>query len=105
MAQPATTELRPARSRRQQPTRMGRKPPPPNETPRQRFGRIGQARMVNALHAIRLIGNLAASGYEYTADDIGLMHSTLKEALDLAFDRFKQTSALPKLEETFRLQV
>lgn len=91
-----TTKTKPARSRRQA--------PPKEENDRQRFLRIGQARMVNALHAIRLLGNLAGQGYDYTPDDIALMHNTVQEAVATAFGRFQKTGSLPKLEETFSLQ-
>ena len=73
------------------------------ESARRRFVRIGQARMVNALHAIRLIGNLASPGYEWTPDDVSLLHNTLMEAIDSAFARFQKSPSMPKLEELFRL--
>ena len=86
------------------PRRGGRKTPPENETSRQRFLRIGQARVVNALHAIRLVGNLAGQGYAWTPSDIVLMHNTLTEGLEQAFSRFAKSSQAPKLEETFDLK-
>ena len=85
------------------PRRGGRKPPPQGETPRQRFLRIAQARVVNALHAIRLVGNLAGQGYEWTPSDIVLMHNTLTEGLEQSFSRFAKSSQAPKLEETFNI--
>ena len=77
---------------------------PLTETPRQRFLRIGQGRMVNALHAIRLLGNLAGPGYEWGPNDIVLLHSTITEAVEEAFAKFQRAGAGPKLEETFDLK-
>jgi hypothetical protein len=81
----------------------GRYAPPPGETARERFIRLGQARMVNALHAIRLLGNLSSDLYQVTDRDVALMHSTLTEAINDALGRFRRPSTTPKLEETFKL--
>lgn len=79
----------PAASRKQK-SKAGRKPPPPNETARDKFLRIGQARMQNAIHAIRLLGNLArATDYDYYESDVALMHATLTEAIDGSLSKFK----------------
>lgn len=88
--------------RRRRPT-----PAPPMrtlvETNRQRFLRIGQYRIVNALKALRLVGNLAGQGYEYTPDDIALMRNTIGEAVEEAFARFEKSHAAKKLEQSFKL--
>lgn len=76
---------------------------PRTETRREKFLRIGQGRMVNALHSIRLIGNLAGPIYDWNENDLVLMHNTLSNAVDEAFKRFAQSRQAPKIEETFRL--
>jgi len=73
------------------------------ESRREKFLRIGQGRMVNALHAIRLIGNLAGPIYDWSESDLVLMHNTLSDAVEDAFKRFAQSRQAPKAEETFRL--
>lgn len=62
--------------------KKGRKPPPPGETARERFLRIGQPRVANAVRDIRLIGNLARGAYEWTDRDVALIQSTLYRAVD-----------------------
>lgn len=97
-----TTQRRPRRTAAQA-VKRERAHPPENETKRDRFLRIGQARMVNALHAIRLIGNLAGQNYEVNANDLALMHNTIEEAVEQAFGKFALATGAPKLEETFSL--
>lgn len=97
---PKTTNRASAQTR----PHRGRYAPPPNETARGRFLRIGQARMVNALQAIRLLGNLSSDLYEVRESDVALMQATLGEAIDEALGRFKKSSNRPKLEETFKIE-
>lgn len=91
------------RARGSQPQQGGRKPPPEGETKRGKFLRIGQARMVNVLHAIRLLGNLSGDNYAWTPEDLVLMHNTLTDALQTVFRKFDRKTGGPKLEDTFRL--
>lgn len=80
---PAAGAAQPQKIRQnRQPAKKGRKPPPPNETARERFLRIGQPRVANAVHAIRLIGNLARGAYEWTERDVRLMSAALREAIE-----------------------
>ena len=84
------TELSRAAASRPKKSKAGRKPPPPNETAREKFLRIGQARMQNAIHAIRLLGNLArTTDYDYYESDVAQMHATLTEATNDALSKFK----------------
>lgn len=78
----------------------GRKPPPENETSHERFLRLGQPRMRNALHAIRLIGNLSQDAYQWEQADLDLMKGTLTQAVNLTMSRFEKERP-PKLENTF----
>jgi len=81
-----TTQLRsggtPQRREIKLPAKKGRKPPPAGETARERFLRIGQPRVANAVRDIRLIGNLARGAYEWTDRDVALIQSTLYRAVD-----------------------
>ncbi len=68
--------------------RLGRKPPPPNESKRDRFCRIGERRMTEIVSKIALLGNLSGSQYECTQADIDNMRETVQNALDIAMSRF-----------------
>ena len=53
------------------------------ETKRQRFIRLAENRMNNALKQIELLSNLSNRRvYEYTEEDIALMVKTLKKAIN-----------------------
>src|SRR3989304_2734632 len=52
------------------------------ETKRERFIRIGNARMQRALNSIRLLGNLANTNYEWGEDDIRAMQNTVLDQLN-----------------------
>lgn len=52
------------------------------ESKRQRFVRIAEGRINNALKQIELLSNLSNTAiYEYTKEDVNLMIRTLKEAI------------------------
>jgi hypothetical protein len=68
--------------------RLGRKPPPPNETRRDRFKRIGERRMTEVLGKIALLGNLSSPAYDVTEADIVAMRETMHHAIEAAFARF-----------------
>lgn len=69
-------------------TKLGRKPPPPNETRHDRFVRIGTKRVQNAIRQIQLLGNLCSPNYECDAHDLALMRDTIISELDMAIARF-----------------
>jgi hypothetical protein len=73
--------------------KVGRKPPPENETRRDRFQRIGQRRMNDVLQRIRLLGNLSSPQYEYNMTDISQMRATVQGALEDALARFQPRKA------------
>jgi tRNA(Met) C34 N-acetyltransferase TmcA len=83
-------------------TIRARAPEHSDENPRERFLRIGQPRVRNALHAIRLVGNLSAPHYEVHPDDVAIMHQAVLNAVEQAFGRFER-STMTKLEDTFSL--
>lgn len=68
--------------------RLGRKPPPPNETKRDRFRRIGERRMNAVLSQIALLGNLSSPSYEVTREDVETMRATIMQATEAALARF-----------------
>ena len=61
-----------------------------DETKREKFIRLAESRMNNALKQIELLSNLSNTrAYEYTSDDIEKMVKTLKNAvnnLEYAYD-------------------
>ena len=78
--------------------RRGRKPRPMNETRYDRFNRVGSRRMQNAIHQIRLLGNLCRPIYQCDAEDLNLVRSTIINELDMALARFA-----PRISETKKL--
>lgn len=55
---------------------------PADESKREKFLRLGDARMSRALTALRLVGQLGNKGaYEYTGDDVDKMLAALNEAV------------------------
>lgn len=63
------------------------------ETRREKFERIGTARMNRVLNSIRLIGNLANPTYDWTESDITKMRATIEATLTevmIRFDRRKK---------------
>lgn len=60
-----------------------------NETPEERFSRLGTPRVRKAKKALEQIGNLASSRYKYTPAQIAKMAETLQKALDQAVAQFE----------------
>lgn len=73
------------------------------ESRREKFLRLAQPRMQNALRSIRLLGNLASPTYEWTEADIAKMYATLQTAVEDHFARFKKEKPA-KYEETFSFE-
>jgi hypothetical protein len=86
------------------PRKAGKLAPPPSETKRDKFLRLGQPRVVNALHAIRLIGNLASPNYEWKQGDVDQIATTLTDALRKTLAKFQKQAVGPRLEDTFRFR-
>ena len=51
------------------------------ESKRDKFVRLGELRVTNALEKIRLIGNLATSQYEYNQEDVDMIISSLNDGI------------------------
>jgi len=78
----------------------------PGETKRDKFLRIGQYRVTNALLSIRLVGNLAdTKTYEWKPEDAVLMVTAMQEALDMVSTRFTRANKPERPEATFRLDM
>lgn len=71
------------------------------ETRREKFERIGTARMNRVLNAIRLIGNLANPTYDWTEPDIERIKATIVGTLDEVMIRFDRRKKLEKPQFTF----
>lgn len=61
---------------------------PADETKAQKFVRLGKPRMVAALKAVDILGNLAGSGYEYTPEQVAKMRQTVQEKVNETFAKF-----------------
>lgn len=73
------------------------------ETRRAKTIRMGQARMVNALRAVRLLGNLASRNYEWQEGEIERMEQVMLSAVKDTFSKFSKTQERIRLEDTFSL--
>lgn len=77
--------------------RRGRKPPPENESKRQRFLRLANVRMTNTIKEIRKLGNFArSSNYEVTEADVSLMQDTLYREVDAVIKEYARVKTKPK---------
>lgn len=85
---PGQTTSAAPRSARAQGRRLGRKPPPENESRHERFMRIGTKRMNNAIRQIQLLGNLCGPNYDCDAHDLASMRDAIHRELDMALARF-----------------
>ena len=59
-----------------------------NETKAERFVRLAEPRVTRACKAVSLLGNLAASGYEYTDQQVKTMFDAVQYELDAARAEF-----------------
>jgi len=72
----------------------------PNETPEDKFKRIANLRVPNAIKKIKLIGNLSASAYKYSDEQIDKIIAGLRQAVDEIEAKFKKGS---KKSDSFSL--
>lgn len=71
-----------------------------NETPEEKFIRIANLRVPNAIKKIKLIGNLSASAYKCTDEQIDKIIASLRQAVDEVEAKFKKGS---KKSDSFSL--
>lgn len=64
------------------------------ETKEQRFVRIAEPRVTRACKAVSLLGNLAASSYEYSEEQVDAMFGAVQQALDAARAKFEKKNAV-----------
>jgi len=60
------------------------------ETKQDKFKRLANQRVANALKKIELIGNLSSSGYESSPEDVEKIFIALQQTLDNARNRFSK---------------
>lgn len=60
------------------------------ESKHDKFKRLATPRVTSALKKIELIGNLAASSYEYTPDEVEKIFGALQETLNSTKARFSK---------------
>jgi len=64
---------------------------------RDRFIKVGERRVNNALKSITLIGNLAnKSNYEYSPNEVKKIEKALKTELDNTMDKFHNSNGASK---------
>ena len=67
----------------------------PNETPEEKFVRIANLRVPNAIKKIKLIGNLSASAYKYTDEQISKIIASIRQVVDEVEAKFKKGTKKP----------
>jgi len=71
------------------------------ETKHDKFKRLANQRVANALKKIELIGNLSGSGYEYSQEEVDKIFAAIQQTMDSAKNRF----AKGKKEETKKFEL
>lgn len=68
--------------------KRGAKAAPEGETKRQKFERLGSARMSKVIKGITALGNLSGSSYEFKPEDVEKMRTAIQDATKAALARF-----------------
>ena len=71
------------------------------ESKHDKFKRLANQRVVNALKKIELIGNLSSSGYEYSPEEVEKIFTALQQTLESTRNRFSKS----KKEETKKFEL
>jgi len=61
------------------------------ESKHDKFKRLATQRVTNAIKKIELIGNLSSSGYEYAAEEIEKIFTSLQQTLENTKGRFSKS--------------
>jgi hypothetical protein len=61
------------------------------ETKHDKFKRLANQRVKNALKKVELIGNLSSSGYEYSPEEVEKIFAALQQMLDNTKARFSKS--------------
>jgi len=64
------------------------------ETKHDKFKRLATQRVTNALKKIELIGNLASSGYESSAEEVDKIFASLQQTLDNTKSKFSKSKSV-----------
>ena len=62
----------------------------PAESKADKFKRLAEPRVDSTVKKIKIIGNLAANGYEYNAEQVEKILTTLKTAVDEVEKKFQK---------------
>lgn len=71
------------------------------ETKHDKFKRLANQRVANALKKVELIGNLASSSYEYSPEEVDKIFVALQQTLDNTKARFSKV----KKQETQKFAI
>lgn len=71
------------------------------ESKHDKFKRLANQRVANALKKIELIGNLSSSGYEYSQEEVDRIFSAIQQIVDNTKARFSKS----KKEDTPKFQL
>ena len=72
---------------------------PKTSVKREKFLELAQKRMTNALHDIRLVGNLSnRSAYEYSEKDVQKMIKALEDGLSDLKKKFRNPASTGRVE-------
>lgn len=77
----------------------------PNETPRQRFVRLCNARVSILLKRFNVLAHLAdRRRYEFSQGDVDKIQNVLQQKLDYVIGKFREQSKEKSSEDEFRLE-
>jgi hypothetical protein len=60
------------------------------ESKHDKFRRLANQRVANALKKMELIGNLSSSGYEYSQEEVDKIFTAIQQTVDNAKGRFSK---------------
>ena len=73
------------------------------ETKREKFIRLAEARTNRIIDTLQLLGNLSNTGaYEYSKKDIDQMFKAIEDAVDATRNKFNKADAKGKKKFTFK---
>lgn len=67
-----------------------------DETKVDKFKRVAEPRVTRACKAVNLLGNLAASSYEYSEEQVNAMFDAVQYELDMAREKFRKREGVGK---------
>lgn len=67
-----------------------------DESKADKFKRVAEPRVTRACKAVNLLGNLAASSYEYSEEQVNAMFAAVQYELDTAREKFRKREGVGK---------